>query len=251
MLAIISDIHSNLEALEAVLKDIEKQGISDIICLGDIVGYGPNPEECIDLISSRCRFCLSGNHDYAVLTDTANFNPIAATAINYTRDVLRNGIEKDLKKQRRWNYLQQLPETHEEGEFFFVHGSPRAPRYEYILPTDVMFGMRDKILDLFRMIRRYCFVGHSHVPGVIDSDMRFLTPAMINGRYRLSRSKAIINVGSVGQPRDGDNRSCYVIVTDDEVIYRRVSYDFRKTMKKIRAIPSIDDFIAQRLAFGM
>jgi len=250
LFAIISDIHGNLEALEAVLRDIDRQKIREVLCLGDIVGYGPDPEACVDLVRERCRFCLSGNHDYAVLTTAVNFNPVAAEAIDCHRAILRDGIESDAEKQARWQYLEGLLIQKEEDDRLYVHGSPRDPRFEYILPTDLVFGLFDKISDIFEMIRHVCFVGHSHMPGVVDERMEFLTPSVLDGRYRIEKGKAIVNVGSVGQPRDGDNRACYVTVSDGEVTYHRISYDYQKTLEKVIRLGGVDEFVGTRLAIG-
>ena len=158
MRAIISDVHSNIEALQAVLTDIQQQGAEEILCLGDIIGYGPDPEECIDLIEKKCRFCLSGNHDYAVLTHADRFNPLAEEAVDYTRSVLKPAALSSGRKKARWRFLELLPTRITEGDLFYVHGSPRDDRNEYILESDILFGMADKIRQIFELTPRLLFV---------------------------------------------------------------------------------------------
>ncbi len=242
--AIISDIHGNLEALEAVLADIKTQSITDIFCLGDLIGYGPDPGACIDLCQ-EFEICLLGNHDNGALFDPEGFSSGAEKAIFWTRDQ----IEKRLpENEARWNFLARLPRTVRRGDTMYVHGSPRSPLCEYVFPEDV-YNDR-KIKRIFTYIQKYCFQGHTHVPGVFTDDCRFLSPRDLGGRYRLNDQRVMINVGSVGQPRDNDPRSCYVVVEDQEVIFRRVEYDVSSTQKKIYAIPELDNFLGDRLAEG-
>ncbi|HID23813.1 MAG TPA: metallophosphatase family protein, partial [Planctomycetaceae bacterium] len=134
MKAIISDIHANLEALEAVLQDIRTQGIEEVYCLGDIVGYGPNPCECVDLVMD-CKVVLLGNHDQGALFDPEWFNVPAERAIFWTRKVMESGSPRD--SQRRWDFLGDLPRIHTEDNVMFVHGSARNPLNEYVFPEDI------------------------------------------------------------------------------------------------------------------
>ena len=251
MRAIISDVHSNTEALEAVLADIATQGVEEILCLGDVVGYGPEPEECIDLVEKLCRFCLSGNHDYAVLTRAERFNPLAEEAVDYTRNVLKPGSLAVGRKRARWRFLESLPTRILEGDCLFVHGSPRDDRNEYILEIDIAFGNVEKIRQIFDMSPRLLLVGHTHYPGVIDLDMAFRHPDDNNPTFEFApEKKFIVNVGSVGQPRDGDNRACYVLFEADRVTYRRVPYDYHKTMSKMGRVGPISKDAADRLEYG-
>jgi len=251
MQAIISDLHSNVEALEAVLQDIEEQNSAEIVCLGDIVGYGPDPEPCIDLVEERCRFCISGNHDYAVLTRAEGFNPLAEEAVDYTRRLLKPGLLNVGRKKARWTFLEERPTRMIEGDVLYVHGSPRDDRNEYILESDIAFGNLDKIRDIFALVPRLLFVGHSHWPGVIAPDNTFWHPEDNGVEFRMEPdTKYLINVGSVGQPRDGDNRACYLLYDEERVIYRRVPYDFASTMKKMEKVGPISKEAANRLEFG-
>lgn len=244
--AIISDIHGNLEALEAVLADIQQQGVGEVYCLGDIIGYGPNPRECIDLVMKRCQVTILGNHDQAALFDPEGFNTGAERAIFWTRHMLETGDADG--NERRWEFLGELPRMKREEEFLFVHGSARNPLNEYVFPEDI-YNQR-KMERIFGLVDRYCFQGHTHIPGVFTEDFNFISPDEINYRLDLQEPKVLINVGSVGQPRDGDNRASYVIIDEKTVQFKRVPYDFEKTIAKIYPIPELDNFLGDRLRDG-
>jgi predicted phosphodiesterase len=246
-IALISDIHSNLESLEAVLADIRQQGISEIYCLGDVVGYGPNPRECIDRVMD-CRVCLLGNHDQGALFDPEGFNSGAERAIFWTRNQLENPGANPDASHRRWDFLGQLPRNYQDGNLLFVHGSARNPLNEYVFPEDI-YNQR-KLEKIFALIRRHAFQGHTHVPGVFTEDCRFFSPDDVDHQYRLPEQKVMINVGSVGQPRDGDRRACYAVLEDGVVRFRRVEYPFEQTIAKIYAIPELDNFLGDRLRDG-
>jgi len=248
--AIVSDIHGNLDALEAVLADIEAQEITQIYCLGDIIGYGPNPRECIDRVI-QFDLCVLGNHDQGALFDPEGFSSGAERAIFWTREQLER-VDEDADQQngnvRRWDYLCELPRTYREGSLLFVHGSARNPLNEYVFPEDV-YNTR-KMEKIFSLIQGHCFQGHTHVPGVFTEDGRFASPSELGNRYLLSEPKSMINVGSVGQPRDADNRASYVVLDGQTVEFRRVEYDVEKTVAKIFAIPELDNFLGERLREG-
>ncbi len=247
MKALISDIHGNLEALRAVLDDIAGQSVEEVYCLGDTVGYGPNPRECLELVMS-CKICLLGNHDQAALFDPTNFNEKAERAILWTRAQLEAPVPNRAAMERRWEFLAEMPRTHREGEYLYVHGSPRNPVNEYIFPEDV-YNDR-KMSAIFRLVERYCFQGHTHVPGIFTESCAFLSPEEVDLVYRPDGRKALCNVGSVGQPRDGDARACYVLLDEEAIRYRRVAYDVETTIKKIYATPDLDNFLAERLRQG-
>jgi predicted phosphodiesterase len=208
---LISDIHGNLEALEVVLADIEKQGVQEIFCLGDIIGYGPNPRECIDRVMEHAKMTLLGNHDQGAMFDPDGFNIGAERAIFWTRDQLESPYDR-ANNEKRWEFLGMLPRSHRLDPFLFVHGSPRNPLSEYIFPEDI-YNHR-KMERLFQLVDQYCFQGHTHVPGVFTEGFQFYSPEEIENEYTLGDGKVMINVGSVGQPRDGDPRACYVILDD-------------------------------------
>jgi diadenosine tetraphosphatase ApaH/serine/threonine PP2A family protein phosphatase len=245
--AVISDIHSNLEAFEAVLADIASQGITEVYCLGDVIGYGPNPRECIDL-AMKCDICLLGNHDQAALFDPEGFNTGAERAIFWTRDQLEQPGEKPEEQAKRWDFLGELPRNHREDGLLFVHGSPRNPLNEYVFPEDVY--NRRKMEKIFSLVERYCFQGHTHVPGVFTEGLQFFTPEELHYQYRLGDEKMMMNVGSVGQPRDCDPRACYVVLEDEVATYRRVEYPVEQTIKKIYETPELDNFLGDRLREG-
>lgn len=251
-LAIISDIHGNIEALEAVLADIEKVGIKKILNLGDIVGYGPDPEACVDLISSVDSFNLCGNHDYAVLHTAEDFNPVARAAVDFVRQVMKPSAEETNEdKLRRWEWLGNLEPIYEGEVFEAMHGSPRQPITEYVLPSDPEMDPF-KIQDIFAaMGRDLAFVGHTHFPGIIEEGYSgFVMPPSIEMTYKHGRHKAIVNVGSIGQPRDRDMRSCYVILDGGEIHYRRVEYDLEKTVQKVRETAALHEICGLRLREG-
>lgn len=250
--ALISDIHGNLEALEAVLADIDDVSVDEIYCLGDVIGYGPNPCECLDLVMRRCAATILGNHDQAALFDPDGFNPMALQAIYWTRDQLDSGPGAGSQAviNRRWDFLGELPRLIDEGEFKFVHGSPRDPTNEYVFP-EYVFDQR-KMEILFGKVKNYCFMGHTHLPGVFTTGCEFISPDEFDYVYQLGPEKVMVNVGSVGQPRDDDNRSCYLILDTDAktLTFRRVPYDIDKTANKIYAVPDLSDALGDRLKHG-
>ena len=231
--AIISDIHGNLEALQAVLSDARSQGAEEVFCLGDIIGYGPNPCECLDLVIESSRVCLLGNHDQGALFDPEGFNTGAERAIFWTRDQLESPRGNPADNAKRWDFLGELPRNRRENGFLYVHGSARNPLNEYVFPEDI-YNQR-KMEKIFSLIQRYCFQGHTHVPGVFTEDMTYLAPDEIDYEYPLGEAKLMINVGSVGQPRDYDNRASYTIYDTEErsFEFKRVAYDIESAAQKI------------------
>ncbi len=256
MLAIISDIHSNVEALTAVLDDIAQRGIQEIWCLGDVVGYGPQPKECLDFVRSRCKMTLMGNHDFAVLYEPTKFNIGAESACFWTRQQFEQEPDTKLRAER-WEFLGELPIKYEFdgralglGRLTCVHGSPRRPVNEYIFPDDV-YNNPNKVQGLFDRFENLCFVGHTHVPGVFLPAPDFYTPDEVEGMFEVdASSKVLINVGSVGQPRDRDPRASYVILREGLVEFIRVPYDVDAAMKKIHAVQELDDYLGTRLKEG-
>ncbi len=247
--AIISDLHSNIEALSAVFAKLDREGVERVLCLGDVVGYGPEPERCIDMVMERCELTLCGNHDEALLRGAHDFNPIARQVIEYNRRTLKPGLLAGAAKRMRWKFIESLPLSHREDDFLMVHGSPRDPVHEYIMKTDVIF-IPDKIRDIFAHFEGLCFVGHTHFPGVFTEDLQFRDPGQLDYEYRWQGERAIVNVGSVGQPRDGDKRSCCVIVDDDVIRFVRTDYDIAAVQRKIYGDPAIPDLCAARLEIG-
>ncbi|MFC1966431.1 metallophosphoesterase family protein [Chloroflexota bacterium] len=226
--AIIGDIHANLAAFTAVLGDIERQGGAEKFwCLGDIVGYGPDPHECIELLRQTNHICVAGNHDWAVIgkIDTAEFNPDAAAACHWTAQQLSS---TDVE------YLGNLPLVIEEDDFTLVHGSPREPIWEYLLST----SMAKENFAYFKS--RFCLVGHSHVPLVFsysESGVCSFGHFVTDVGLVLGKNRLIINSGGVGQPRDGDPRASYAIYDSEirQVRLYRVNYNIRATQDKMVA----------------
>ena len=256
MLAIISDIHSNVEALTAVLADIAARNVTQIVCLGDVIGYGPQPRECLDMVIKATTTTLMGNHDYAVLLEPNKFNIGAEAACYWTRQQLED--EPDVaRRNARWDFLGALPVKHTisgepwgVGELTFVHASPRRPVNEYIFPDDV-FNNAGKLSASFDRFNHLCFVGHTHVPGVFLDTPDFYSPEEVKNAFEVTPGhKALINVGSVGQPRDRDPRASYVVVEPGLVRFVRVPYDFNAVADKVYAIAELDDYLGTRLKEG-
>lgn len=247
MKAIISDIHSNFEALQAVLEDIGKHDVDQIYCLGDIVGYGPNPRECVDQVMN-CKMVLLGNHDQGAMFDPEGFNPPAERAIFWTRAQLELPGDNREQQALRWEFLAERPRSFKENGLLFVHGSARNPLNEYVFPEDI-YNQR-KMERIFALVERYCFQGHTHVPGIFTENFQFHSPEEIEYTYVLDGRKTLCNVGSVGQPRDGDWRACYILLDGETIRYRRVEYDIDTTIKKIYAVPELENFLGDRLRDG-
>ena len=254
MKAIISDIHSNLEALQAVLADIAKHNVTEIYCLGDIIGYGPNPRECIDLVmqvqARPARQSRSGRHVRSRRLQSAGraCHLLDALAARIVRPRTAS------RREKRWEFLAERPRTHNENGLLFVHGSARNPLNEYVFPEDI-YNQR-KMDRIFALVEKYCFQGHTHVPGVFteslqDDSYQFHRPKRLNDfTHKLDARKTMVNVGSVGQPRDGDWRACYVLLDGENVRFRRVEYDIDTTIQKIHDIPDLDNFLGDRLRDG-
>jgi diadenosine tetraphosphatase ApaH/serine/threonine PP2A family protein phosphatase len=267
--ALISDLHANIPALETALADARARGARRYVCLGDVVGYGANPRECLDIVMSLCSseprdpagapgdaplepgLCLLGNHEYALLHSAEDFNPKARSAIEWTRETLNDASEREAG-YRHWEFLDSLSPIARDEVALFVHGSPRDPVREYLLPRDAR--NREKMQDNFaRMDRDVCFVGHSHVPAIYFEDGRLLRPRGTEEPQSLelgTGARAIVNVGSVGQPRDGDPRLSYALFDGANVTFVRLEYDTSAAAAAIRAVPALPVFLAERLAIG-
>jgi diadenosine tetraphosphatase ApaH/serine/threonine PP2A family protein phosphatase len=247
MFAVVSDIHGNLEALDAVLADIARQGIVTVYCLGDLVGYGPNPVECIER-ATKWEGVLLGNFDHALLVDDFDGwgSSSAVKSVTWQRPSLLDSPQ--------FAFLNSCPRTHREGDFLFVHGTPRNPLNEYLFPEDLYNP--SKMAKVTACFEQYCFCGHTHVPGVFvepeeaGGQWEFFSPQECNHFWRFDGRKTIINAGSVGQPRDGDRRACYVIVDGWDVTFHRVEYDVDATVAKVYATPELDNFLGDRLREG-
>ncbi len=237
--ALISDIHSNLQALEAVVGACRNKAIDHFLCLGDIVGYGANPNECLDLVQKLKTITVAGNHDWGLVGKKSieYFNSIAVGALCWSRRVL---------SESKQDVLAELPLIHKGRDFILVHGTYHHPEhFEYMIDPSAAkqsFQILDKTL---------CFVGHSHIPGVFrykDENISYTSEVYFsvdeNARY-------IINVGSVGQPRDRDPRSSFCIYDSDQKTVRgeRVHYNIEGAQKAIIGA-GLSGFLASRLKVG-
>ena len=238
---VISDIHANYTAFDAVLKDAEGQW-DYVWCLGDVVGYGPDPNECIDRLRELPHLCLAGNHDWAALNrlDIRTFNPDARRAVDWTRETLTDD-------NTRW--LRALPTTFVIGQYTLVHASPREPIWEYILEPLVA------ALNFPHFETPYCIVGHTHQPVIYEMINEqgettshkppYFEPIHLNG------FRKIINPGSIGQPRDADPRAAYGILDFENHIWenRRVEYDIAEVQHRMQEYDLPERLIA-RLEHG-
>jgi len=245
--AVLSDVHGNLEALSTVLADAASEGAIGILCLGDAVGYGADPAPCIELLGERSLLMVAGNHEHGALglLDVGWFNAAARAAALWTRD--RLGADHQ-------DFLTGLPLASTLGEATCVHASPRRPEeWDYLLSAE------DGFQAFGDFATRLCFVGHSHRPGVWSLGSSgpayedLAGPAFHDRRIPFHDGRRyIINVGSVGQPRDRDPRAAYVLWDEDErsVTLRRVTYDHKAAAAKILRA-GLPRTLADRLAYGV
>ncbi|HPD18347.1 MAG: metallophosphoesterase family protein [Candidatus Goldbacteria bacterium] len=240
--AIISDIHSNLEALNSVLEFLQLNSVDKIICCGDIVGYGPDPKQCINKLRLLNNFSsVMGNHDAVIInkTDISNFNNEAKEAAK---------INKSMISKDEMDYINSLKTTLSENDALFVHGSPRDPINEYLFLLEKF----NKVMSFFT--EKICFVGHTHHPIVFESDGKDDNNFFQNiDVFKLKDNKRyIINVGSVGQPRDNNPQACVVFFDTKylTVSFKRLSYDIEKTQIKMSKL-NMPDKLIQRLSFGV
>ena len=251
-IALVSDIHANLEAMEAVLADIDSFKCDKIFCLGDIVDYGPNPCEVLDIAMERFDLTILGNHEEALMLVAEDFNERAMRSVEWTREQLNNPEVPREQRHKYWNFLDEMSKKrmHNQGDLTFVHGSPRKPTHEYVFPKDCLD--KPKIEGMFAMFKRFCFCGHSHIPGIYSENGNYGAPKNLpDSEIDLRRyQKLLINIGSVGQPRDHDTRACYAILDNSRLVFRRVEYDFEKTVEKLRAIDVLPKMLADRLLLG-
>ena len=239
---ILSDIHSNLAALDAVLLDAGS--FDEIWCMGDLVGYGPEPNECIQRIREFPHTCVAGNHDWGALgkLDIDDFNDRARRACLWTRSELN---------QSSWEYLDALEERQVRGDFTIVHGSPRHAIWEYLFRPDVA----DESFVHFDT--SFCLVGHTHVP-VLFTKTHPSRPTIVGELPRagialdLAGGRLIINPGGVGQPRDGDHRAAFAILDSETMVleHRRVAYPVEVTQHKMEKA-GLPDSLIRRLSHGL
>jgi len=257
--AILSDIHANQVALERALADCLEQQVDEIVCTGDIVGYGPDPIECVDLVRTKCKWALCGNHDWALLLpQPLGFNKIARAAIEWHVVQLRPSWMSRAAVRERWDWLRGLNPRHVHDDVLYVHASPRDPLSEYVEEGDTMdlgWGPSQKIVEIFEKIPRLAFCGHSHRPGIVNQNFLWTHPHELPGHcYELpSSEKTLINVGSVGQPRDQNPMLCYVIYDTglQMVEFRRLEYDIHAAQRRFQAVPQLPERCWRRLESGV
>ena len=244
--AVISDVHGNIEALRSVLADIAARGKTKILFLGDAVGYGPDPNACVDAIREHVFRGVAGNHDWAVLglTDITYFNAYARAAITWTDEILTPESRAALEA---FPLIKRI----ERDGLFLVHGSPYEPEeWHYLL------YFSEAPLNFAHFRERICLIGHSHLPFVMEQTPSGAISALEckKGRQDGARLKEdcryIINAGSVGQPRDGDPRACYLLLNDEEARFVRIPYDIGATQRKIREA-GLPQPLAERLSKGL
>ena len=224
--ALLADIHANLAALTAVLDDIARRGeVEELWCLGDVVGYGPDPSECIELLRRCKHVSVVGNHDLAAIgkLDISRLNPDAAFAARWTAKQLSS---------EHIDYLESLPMVIKKDDFTLVHGSPREPIWEYLI------SMNSAQKNFAYFSSQFCLIGHVHIPLVFRQDENgncSSIPFSSSIGQVLGKSRMIINPGGVGQPRDGDPRASYAIYDSDSSLIRlyRVAYDINATQIKM------------------
>ncbi|OYD15522.1 hypothetical protein CH330_05475 [candidate division WOR-3 bacterium JGI_Cruoil_03_51_56] len=239
-IGIFSDIHGNLEALTQVLAFLRNSGATIFICCGDIVGYGPDPHACIERIRNLRGPVVAGNHDYGVLgrVPAGNFNPAARIALAWTKEQLD---EKDL------NYLDSLPLIEQFEPLCFVHAAPSAPeQWEYI------FAVREAEDEMKYFASNACIVGHTHYPFVVERRAHEPAKLIRQDSFEMrADAKYVVNVGSVGQPRDGDPAACCVLYDTGTkfISFHRVKYNVRTVQEKILRA-GLPEFFANRLALG-
>ena len=239
---VVADVHSNLEAFQAVIDHAEASGgFERILCLGDIVGYGPDPGPVLALLRSYSHAAVAGNHDLAAIgaLSVETFNPAARTAALWTRHRLEAAEQE---------YLRSNPLRHEEPQVTLLHGTPREPVWEYFLPWLMSKQDTDECFELFST--PLCFLGHSHLPFVCDEDGN-VSPLQPGAELALDGLRVVVNPGSVGQPRDGDLRAAYALYDPDAhtLTHHRVAYDIERTQVKM-ASAGLPDSLAARLSFG-
>ena len=239
--AVISDIHANLHALEAVLRDIETEAPDEIWCLGDVVGYGPRPNECADIVRERSAIVLVGNHDLAAIgkLDTAEFGPLAAESARWTERALGD-------PQAEW--LRGLQPLAVRNGIELYHGSARDPVWEYVLSEQV--ALENMLVTSAQIV----LVGHSHIALALAWNGETIDGGLAHAGTDLDTSSPrwLLNPGSVGQPRDGDARAAWLLIdiAADRAHFRRVPYPIEETQEEMRTAGLPED-LAARLALGV
>ncbi|MBI4825554.1 MAG: metallophosphoesterase family protein [Nitrospirae bacterium] len=237
--ALISDIHSNIEALNAVIEKVKAEMVDKVILLGDIVGYGPDPNECIESLRGFADILIAGNHDHGAvgMTDISCFNKHAKAAIQWTSGIL---------SEENKAFLSSLPLTSniKSGSIYLVHSSPKEPE-----EWDYLQNAKDADANFKLFTETNCFIGHSHIPSIIEMSPEGKIKIYTDQSEIKAGCRYIINAGSVGQPRDGNPDAAYAIFDTDSVTIKRAAYDILLTQKKMKdaGLPS---YLIDRLSEG-
>ncbi|MGL1936601.1 MAG: metallophosphatase family protein [Fibrobacterales bacterium] len=240
LLGIFSDIHSNIQALQAVNSDMESRGVEKKVCLGDLVGYGGNPNECVDMVRSMSEICILGNHDSVAIENELpeNFNPYALKVMNWTREILTT---------ESLDYLKNLQYKIVEHDCLFVHSSPKSPAdWCYV-------SSLDDAVDAFEFFKQQvCFIGHTHCPNIIVKESGQSFKVLEESEYTIiGDERVLVNVGSVGQPRDRDPQASYCTFNTEtkEMLLIKVPYDIEAAQQTMIE-HDLPEYLVNRLSEG-
>lgn len=257
-IAIVSDIHSNLEALTVVLNKCDELGVTEIRCLGDVIGYGPDPAPVTDIAMERFAVSLMGNHEEALVTGKHRFNPYAAQAIDWTRQQLKGGnalssmFRKNSNYEERMEWFSQRKPFELRDNHLMVHGSIYDPVHDYVDEPENPVEAEQMIETLERDFAGFdvCFAGHNHTP-FMATRVGTLFPHDAHNTFVIPKGhKAYVCVGSVGQPRDNDTRASFATIDGERITFHRLEYDVATTQHKILDA-GLHEFLAERLGEGI
>lgn len=250
MIAIVSDLHSNLEAATAVMERCLSLGVKEFMCLGDVIGYGPDPLAVAAIAIKEFGVCLMGNHEEALVTSKHRFNPHAAKAIDWTRSIITEQSRIGGQSPMAW-FRDRKPFVLKH-EMLMVHGSIYDPVHDYVDEPENPIEAQQMIETLSRDFSGFdlCFAGHNHTP-FLATTLGVMVPHDGHRSFRIPKGhKAYICVGSVGQPRDRDSRASFATLDGDCLTFHRIAYDHQRTQKKILEV-GLNKFLAERLEHGI
>ncbi|WP_372370414.1 metallophosphoesterase [Candidatus Uabimicrobium sp. HlEnr_7] len=242
--AVLSDVSANLEALNAVIEDIKKQDVQKIFCLGNLLGYGPDPLPCVKILKRISNVCLHGHIEYSIFEKkyaNGKFNAHGKEMIDWTRSQLQANPDC-------WNWLLSLENIYREDRFTAAHTDPRGEEYKPIILKNILH--RDELPGFFSYFEKTLFIGGNGCSWFFTEENVGKLALKINNKYNLNNLKTVISVGSVGRPQDGDARACYTIFSNDLIIWRRVNYEVEKTVAKIKECSALSNILGLRLLEG-
>lgn len=248
MIAILSDIHANSEALAVVLDECDRLGVKQFLCLGDVIGYGPDPVAVSRIAKERFAVSLLGNHEEALVTGKHRFNPHAAQAINWTRQQIKEASDGPAL----WDWFAARKPFAVKGRLLTVHGSIYDPVHDYVDEPENPIEAQQMIDTLNKDFSGFdiCFAGHNHTP-FMATTVGIMVPHDGHHVFRMPKGhKAYVCVGSVGQPRDRDIRASFATLDGEELTFHRLRYDVEATQAKIRKA-GLNEFLAERLGEGI